>query len=329
MSKVAVVILNYNGRNYLERFLPALVRYSSNAEIVVADNASVDSSISFLNNSYSSIRSIELDKNYGFAGGYNKALKEVASEYFVLLNSDVEVTADWLDPLIRFLDQHADYVACQPKILDFNRKDYFEYAGAGGGFIDSLGYPFCRGRIFGRVEKDSGQYNNERNIAWASGACLVIRSNVFFELGGFDADFFAHMEEVDLCWRAWNKNLKIRCIPSSIVYHVGGGTLSTHSPFKTYLNFRNGIFLILKNMSFKSLLWKLPSRVLLDWVAVLHFAWSGTPQHSVAIIKAHFSVITRFGSMIRKRQRSMTDPTTPFSIIFKYVVQQKKNYSDL
>lgn len=328
MAKVAVVILNFNGRSYLERFLPTLIEHSNDAEIIVADNASTDDSLILLKEQFSTIQRIELDKNYGFAGGYNEALKSVDAEYYVLINSDVEVSPNWLSPMIDFLDQTPEYAACQPKILDFNKRDHFEYAGAAGGFVDSLGYPFCRGRVFETLEKDDGQYDTALDILWASGACFAIRAKVYHQLQGFDADFFAHMEEIDLCWRLIDLGHKIKCIPSAIVYHVGGGTLSKSSSFKTYLNFRNGIFLILKNMPGKVLLLKLPIRILLDWIAALKFAFSEGPKHSWAVFKAHFHVAKTFGKTLKKRKSLSNHKTKDYSVVFKYFVGGKKTYSE-
>ena len=329
MSRVAVVILNYNGKNYLEQFLPPLIEYSSEAEIIVADNASTDDSTVFLQSNYPNLRLIKSDKNYGFAGGYNHALKDISSEYTVLLNSDVEVTKDWLHPLLTFLEEHNQYAAVQPKILDFNKREYFEYAGAAGGFIDILGYPYCRGRIFDRIELDQGQYDEEMDISWGSGACLLVRTNIFKETGGFDSDFFAHMEEIDWCWRLHNAGFKIRCVPQSLVYHVGGGTLASTSPFKTYLNFRNGLFLLIKNLPLFTLLWKLPTRVFLDWVAIVRFILSGQLNHAISIIKAHWSVLKLFGKMYGKRGITRRGLTSTYSIVFKYFVLGRRKYVQL
>ncbi len=329
MTKVAVVILNYNGRDYLKQFLPSVIQHSKEAEVIIADNASSDNSVAFLQEHFAEIRCIELAENLGFAGGYNEALKEVEAEYFVLLNSDVEVSDGWLKSMVRFLDQNGDYAACQPKILDFNKKDHFEYAGASGGFLDLYGYPFCRGRIFNTLERDSGQYDEPIDIGWASGACLAIRSKVFFEAGGFDQDFFAHMEEIDLCWRIQSNGHKIKSVPSSVVYHVGGGTLSKSSPFKTYLNFRNGLSLILKNSPLKALLWKLPVRILLDWIAAIKFLLDGGPKHSIAVFKAHGMAFIRLFKTLNKRSNAQKSITEPYSIVFRYFVKKENRFADL
>lgn len=328
MAKTAVVILNYNGRNFLEKFLPSVISNSKEAEVIVADNASTDDSIDYLKSGFPETRLIILDKNYGFAGGYNEALKLIEAEYFLLLNSDVEVTPNWLSPLVSFLDNNPDYAACQPKIKDQNHKALFEYAGACGGFLDFLGYPYCRGRIFNNVEIDSGQYNDPIDIFWSSGACMLIRSKVFFEAGGFDQDFFAHMEEIDLCWRIHSLGYKIKAIPASTVYHVGGGTLSKASPFKTYLNFRNGLYLLIKNLPKSKLLIKLPVRIFLDWVAGLKFLMEGTPLHGLAIIKAHFSVLFSFSKTIRKRKLISPTPRSKL-LIFEYYLKRKRKFNEL
>ncbi len=328
MTKVSVVILNYNGREYLEQFLPSVIQNSSEAEIIVADNASIDNSVEFLKANFPEIKRIELAENFGFAGGYNEALKQVEAEYYVLLNSDVEVSSGWLVPVIEFLDQNESYSACQPKILDFNKKDHFEYAGACGGFLDLFGYPFCRGRIFNTLERDEGQYDNPIDINWASGACLIIRSKAFFEVGGFDIDFFAHMEEIDLCWRIQSNGSRIKSIPSSVIYHVGGGTLSKSSPFKTYLNFRNGLSLIIKNMPLSALVWKLPIRILLDWIAAIKFLLDGGPKHCFSVLKAHGKVLVTLIKTLSKRKTALRI-TRPYSIVYRYFLKKENRFADL
>ncbi|MEO9870841.1 glycosyltransferase family 2 protein [Ekhidna sp.] len=328
MIKTSVVILNYNGRNYLEKFLPSVIAHSKDAEIIVADNHSSDDSIEFLSTKFPHVRLIKLHKNYGFAGGYNEALKKIDAEYFLLLNSDVEVTENWLQPMVSFLDNNELYAACQPKIKDYNHKALFEYAGAGGGFLDFLGYPFCRGRIFNHLEIDSGQYNNPMDIFWSSGACMLVRSNVFFEAGGFDSDFFAHMEEIDLCWRINSLDLKIKSIPESTVYHVGGGTLDKSNSFKTYLNFRNGLFLLLKNLPLKKLWQKIPARVLLDWVAAMKFLIEGNPKHSLSVLRAHVSVIANFNKTLKKRRLTSPIPKSKL-MLFEYFLKGNKKFSNL
>ena len=254
MIQIAVVILNWNGRHYLEKFLPGVVKYSSEPgiQVVVADNGSTDDSLKFLRQQYPEITIIEFDKNHGYAEGYNKALKLITARYFVLLNSDVEVTPNWLNPLVCLMEQDDKIAVCMPKIRSFDNRGYFEYAGAGGGFIDRFGYPFCRGRILNHIEEDTGQYDSVREIFWASGACLFIRSELFIQSGGFDPGFFAHMEEIDLCWRFKNQGYKILYSPDSIIYHVGGGTLPNQHPGKLYLNFRNNLFVLYKNLPVKN-----------------------------------------------------------------------------
>ncbi|SNT29497.1 hypothetical protein SAMN05421640_3253 [Ekhidna lutea] len=328
MATTAVVILNYNGKDYLEKFLPTVINHSTEAEIIVADNASTDDSISFLQSHFPQIKLITLDKNHGYAGGYNEALKQVHADYFLLLNSDVEVTENWLPPLIQFLEENDDYAACQPKIKDYNHKSLFEYAGACGGFIDLLGYPYCRGRIFNHLEADSGQYNEQIDIFWSSGACMLIRSKTFIETGGFDRDFFAHMEEIDLCWRIHSLDFKIKSIPSSTVYHVGGGTLAKGSPFKTYLNFRNGLYLLIKNLPLAKLILSLPPRIVLDWVAAFKFMIGGELAHSLAIFKAHIAVLFNLIKTIRKRTVT-SSPSVLKLIVFDYFFRGKRKFDQL
>lgn len=289
MSKVAIVILNWNGRKLLEQFLPSVVQYSQgdDIDIVVADNYSTDDSLLFLEKEYPQINRIVLAENYGYAGGYNYALKKIDAEYFVLLNSDVEVTENWLMPILSYMDENPDVVAAQPKILAQRNKQMFEYAGAAGGFIDRYGYPFCRGRILRNVEKDIGQYDTVIDILWASGACLFIRSRDFFEAGGFDSFFFAHMEEIDLCWRLNLQGKRIVCIPQSKVYHVGGATLEEESPRKTFLNFRNNLLMLYKNLPDNELNSVLRIRKFLDYVAALQFVATGRWTNAQAILNAH------------------------------------------
>lgn len=267
--KVAIVILNWNGKKMLQSYLSSVIKYSSDgaAEVVVADNASTDDSMDYVRTTYPNVRTIMLDKNYGFADGYNRALRQMDAEYYLLINSDVEVTPHWLDPLVSFMDAHSECAACQPKILSMFNRDMFEYAGAAGGFIDKYGYPFCRGRIFNKVEIDTGQYNNITEILWATGACMLVRSSDFWNAGGFDPRFFAHNEEIDLCWRMRIMGHKIYCVPASTVYHVGGGTLPKSNPMKTYLNFRNNLTMLYKNTEDSDLSKVMFMRFLLDYVA--------------------------------------------------------------
>ena len=269
-KKVAIVILNWNGAQMMRRFLPSVIRHSADvADIVVADNASTDDSMDLLKTEFPSVRTIVLDKNYGFAGGYNRALEQVDNEYYVLLNSDVEVTEGWLSRLVAFMDTHPGVAACQPKLRAEHNRDMFEYAGASGGFIDRYGYPFCRGRIFDTVEKDEGQYDDVCEVFWATGAALMIRREDYWRVGGLDARFFAHNEEIDLCWRLSNLGRKIYCVPQSVVYHVGGGTLPKGNPMKTYLNFRNNLTMLYKNLPEGDLHHVMRVRFWLDCIAAL------------------------------------------------------------
>lgn len=289
MKKIAIVILNWNGKKLLEEFLPSVLRHTTchDVEIVVADNGSTDDSVSFLEQKYPEVTRVLLPENYGFADGYNRALKQVETEYFVLLNSDVEVTENWLMPIIAYLDENKDVAAAQPKIRAQKNKNFFEYAGAAGGFIDRYGYPFCRGRIFQRVEEDRGQYDEPINVLWATGACLIIRSEEFFNAGGFDASFFAHMEEVDLCWRLNCRGKRIVCLPFSTVYHVGAATLKKESPRKTYLNFRNNLLMLYKNLPQKHLKRTMTIRLVLDYIAAFQFTLTGKYANAREVVRAH------------------------------------------
>jgi len=293
MSRTAIVILNYNGEKLLQQFLPFVLDYSDSAEVIVADNASSDQSISVLEKFFPQVRRIQLDHNYGFCGGYNHALRQVDADYYVLLNSDVEVTPGWLSPMVDLLEKDEHIAAIQPKICSYKEKNKFEHAGAAGGFIDSLGYPFCRGRIFDHVEVDEGQYNDVREIFWATGACLVIRSAVFHKFGGFDEDFFAHMEEIDLCWKIQRTEQRVYYCGASTVYHVGAGTLAYGNARKTYLNFRNGLSLIFKHLNTWELAYKLPCRLGLDWVAALIFLSRGEWRNAKAVLRAHIDFLGR------------------------------------
>ena len=335
--KIAVVILNWNGKKFLEKFLPFVISNNSfDAQIIVADNASTDDSVSFLTTNYPQIKIIQNIVNGGFAKGYNDALKLVKAEYYVLLNSDVEVTPYWIDPIIKLMDGDKSIAACQPKIKDFNKKTYFEYAGAAGGFIDKYGYPFCRGRILETIEEDKAQYNDAREVFWASGACLFVRAEYYHQMEGFDEDFFAHMEEIDLCWRLKNYGYKIMYCPDSTVYHVGGGTLNKTSPKKTFLNFRNNLILLCKNHPPDYFYLKLFIRFLLDGLAGLKFLLSGKFSHFLAVIKAHFSFYASFGNTLRKRKKLKTQikqyTTTAVylqSIIADYYLRKRKTFLEI
>ena len=288
MKKLSVVILNWNGVGMLQKFLPKVVQYSKGegVEVCVADNGSTDESVTWLRANCPDVRLIVLDKNYGFADGYNKALQQVEAEYVVLLNSDVEVTPHWLEPMLMYMDAHPDVAACQPKIRAERNKAYFEYAGAAGGYIDCYGYPFCRGRIFDVVEKDQGQYDDVVPIFWATGAALFIRLKDYRETGGLDGRFFAHMEEIDLCWRLRSRGRGIVCIPQSVVYHVGAATLKKENPRKTFLNFRNNLLMLYKNLPDKELKKVLFVRGILDWVAAVVFYLKGDGKNARAVIQA-------------------------------------------
>ena len=334
---VAVVILNYNGKNLLEKFLPSVIQYSDNALIYIADNASTDDSVAFLKEYFPQIKLIELHENFGFAKGYNEALKHVKADYFILLNSDVEVTSNWIQPAVSAMENDKQIAAVQPKILAYNQKDEFEYAGACGGFIDKYGYPFCRGRIFDTLEKDHFQYNQPIEIFWATGACMFVRASVYKELQGFDDFYFAHMEEIDLCWRIKNIGHKIMAIPQSIVYHVGGGTLNKLSPRKTFLNFRNSLISLTKNNTQGILFFKILVRLFLDGIAGTKFLFDGNPNHTWAIIKAHFSYYAhvRFAMRQRKELKHHTNykPSSyqiyRGSIVVDYYLKKKKYFSEL
>ena len=289
MNLVSIVILNWNGKGYLEQFLPSLIEHSQlpDVEIVVADNNSSDDSLEFLASAYPRIKVIRLDENYGFSGGYNRALKQLSSTYFLLLNSDIEVTAGWLEPLIEKMESNDRIAACTPKLKDFNERTKFEYAGAAGGYIDYLGYPFCRGRIFDHMEEDQGQYDDSTEIFWGSGACLMVRSSLYAQSGGLDDQFFAHMEEIDLCWRFLRMGYQIHYVPQSAVYHVGGGTLARGNPRKTFLNFRNNLLLLYKNLPENQRERIIFLRMILDGISALRFLIQGDIKDAMAVIRAH------------------------------------------
>lgn len=337
MTEVAVVILNYNGRNFLRQFLPSVIANSGSAKIIVADNGSTDDSLSILENQFKeSVAVIKIESNLGFCGGYNYALRLVQSEFYVLLNSDVEVTAGWIDPIIKLFKSDSSIVAAQPKILSYQQKDTFEYAGGAGGFIDALGYPFCRGRIFDTLEKDSGQYNDTRPIFWATGACLFIRSNIYHGAGGLDEEFFAHMEEIDLCWRLNRAGYGIYYVGSSTVYHVGAGTLSRSSPQKTYLNFRNGLSLLVKHLPANKIWWQIPIRLGLDLVAAVKFLVQGSPADCLAVLKSQISFWWSLRSNLKKRRALKKQVSHynvsnqyPGSIIAAYYLLGKKTFKNL
>lgn len=328
--KLAVVILNWNGKTLLEQFLPSVIEYSKEANIYVADNASTDNSIAFINTHFPEVNVIQNNTNGGYAKGYNDALKYLKEDIFCLLNSDVEVTTDWLIPVLELFKTEQQTAIIQPKILDYKQKDTFEYAGAAGGFIDKYGYPYCRGRIFNSIEKDNGQYDEKIDIQWASGACLFIRKTVYEELAGFDETFFAHMEEIDLCWRAINHGYIIKYVGSSKVYHVGGATLNATNPKKTYLNFRNSLYILTKNAS-GNLLFLIFIRLILDGLAGINFILRLKILHMLAIIKAHFVYYTNLNRLLKQR-KSLNQSSNYYqkiSIVWLYFVKKKQTYKSL
>lgn len=329
--EIAVVILNWNGRQLLEEFLPTVVRFSKEATVYIADNASTDDSISYVQANYPSVNIIRNAENGGFAKGYNQALRSLKEEVFILLNSDVEVTENWLLPIKKHLNANPTTAIVQPKLLDYKNKAYFEYAGAAGGYLDRLGYPFCRGRIFDTLEKDEGQYDQEVPVLWASGACLAIRGEVYRELGGLDEMYFAHQEEIDLCWRAHRAGYQVYYVPDATVYHLGGATLAAMNPQKTYLNFRNSLFNLLKNVPGRKVYLLIFLRLLLDGVTGVKFFFEGKFKHTWAIIRAHFGFYKRSRKVYRKRKvkNSFSTYYTLNSIVWGYYVLKRKKYKNL
>ena len=338
MKKISVVILNWNGVGMLQKFLSKVVEYSASqdVEVCVADNGSTDESLTWLKTHCSDVRLIVLDQNYGFAEGYNRALQQVQAEYVVLLNSDVEVTPHWLEPLVEYMDAHPEVVACQPKIRSELQKTYFEYAGAAGGYLDKYGYPFCRGRVFETVEEDKGQYDTVQSVFWATGASLFIRLKDYQEVGGLDGRFFAHMEEVDLCWRLRSRGRQLVCIPDSVIYHVGGGTLNKENPRKAFLNFRNNLLMLYKNLPEKELRKVLFIRGILDWVAALVFLLKGERKTAAAVLRARKEfkrIRSDFEASRVENMRKMVIGNIPervnYSILWKYHAGGKKVFSSL
>ena len=329
--KVAVVILNWNGKSLLKQFLPSVVENSPEATVYVADNASTDDSVPYLQQNFPQVKIIQNKINGGFAKGYNDALANLQEELFVLLNSDVEVSPNWLPPLISEMEKDPAVAALQPKILNYRKKNFFEYAGAAGGFIDGLGYPYCRGRIFDTLEEDKGQYNDIREIFWATGACIMIRKNDFFEAGRFDEDFFAHQEEIDLCWRLFNRGKKVKAVGTSFVFHLGGGTLNSMHHRKTFLNFRNSLFVLVKNAPKSRVLGIIFLRLILDGVAGLKFIFQLKPSHTAAILRAHLNFYKNLRKMWKKRQKSAI--STKYyhkpSVVWAYYLQGKKTFRSL
>ena len=330
--KIAVVILNWNGQKLLEQFLPSVVNFSSqDADIYVADNASTDSSIQYLKECFPSVKIIENTINGGYAKGYNDALQTVDADIYCLLNSDVEVTENWLNPVIDVFKKDETTAIIQPKLLDYKDKKKFEYAGAGGGFVDLYGYPYCRGRVFNNLETDTNQFDDTISIFWASGACLFIRSEVYHKIGGLDEDYFAHQEEIDLCWRTHNIGYQTKYVGKSVVYHVGGATLQETNPHKTYLNFRNSLLNVMKNVPKKWFLFVIFSRLFLDGIAGLKFILELRPVHTLAILKAHISFYKNFFKFLKKRRKLPKNENYNLhtSIVWQYFVLGRKKFEEL
>lgn len=331
--RAALVILNWNGQHLLERYLPNVIEHTPNTvDLFVADNGSTDDSIRFLTANYPDIRIIRLEKNLGFAGGYNQALSKIEADIYILLNSDIEVTENWVDPCLKMFEVHENLGALQPKIRSLLNREYFEYAGAAGGFIDILGYPFCRGRLFNTLEKDNGQYDESAEIFWATGAALFVRADLFHDLGGFDRRFFAHMEEVDLCWRIQNKGYKVMYTPDSTVYHLGGGSLPKSNPQKTKYNFRNNLWMLAKLMPAKWFYTLLIPRLLMDLLAAFRFLLTGKPKDSMAVLKAHLAFFRRLPKLRKEfRGCSKKFPALVYqgSIVWDYYIMKKRKYHQI
>ncbi|MDP4184649.1 MAG: glycosyltransferase family 2 protein [Bacteroidota bacterium] len=338
MTKVAIVILNWNGLKHLRTYLPSVTHYSQGERIrvIVADNGSTDESLEFIASNYPEIEIIRLDHNYGFAEGYNQALNNIDAEYFVLLNSDVEVTEGWLTPMIELLDNDQTIAACQPKILSWARKNQFEHAGAAGGFIDKYGYPLCRGRVLDEMETDHGQYDNKAEVFWATGACMMIRASLYKEFGGFDKDFWAHMEEIDLCWRLKNRGYKIYFTPNSIVYHLGGGSLPYNSPHKVYLNFRNNLFMLFKNLPSRHFYRCIVFRMILDGLAGINFLLEMKWRFLKEVLHAHLDFYRALPVLKEKRsalEQKRTQQDHPqilqHSMVRYFFLHKKRKFSDI
>jgi GT2 family glycosyltransferase len=335
--KVSIVILSWNGRKFLEQFLPSVIKTKyDNLELIVGDNASTDDSIEFVRNNYPQVKIITLTKNYGFAGGYNEVLKQVKADYYVLLNQDVEVTGNFIAPVIALMESDKGIAAAQPKLKFFNQKNQFEYAGAAGGWIDKYGYPFCRGRVFDVLETDNGQYETPAEIFWASGACLFIRTELFKSFGGFDAAFFAHMEEIDLCWRLRNGGYKIMYCPNAQVYHVGGGSLNKSDPHKTFLNFRNCLAMIVKNSPERHINRRLIARLFLDQCAAFWTLFKGHARDFMAIQKAHFQFLIHLNKWLNKRKEekalwrnAQTTCIYDGSVALQHFINHKNTFEEL
>lgn len=333
-KKVAVVILGWNGRKFIEDFMPSVIQHTSTelCEIILADNASTDDSVEYMRKHFPTVRIIQNPKNDGFAGGYNEALKHVDAEYFILLNQDIEVTANWVESVMAEMDKDKNIAAAQPKLRSYYQKDHFEYAGACGGYLDKYSYAFCRGRMYDVLEKDEGQYDTVAEIFWATGACMFVRSDVFWKAGAFDADFFAHQEEIDLCWRIKNLGYRIICVPQSVVYHVGGGSLSKTNPHKTFLNFRNNMRMMFKNMPLSGLLWKIPFRICLDSIAAAYsFYKKGNFKDSFAIVRAHYAFVGSIPKWIKKRKGIPHSAAhlSNVNTIWEHFILRRRKFSDL
>ena len=332
-NEVAVVILNWNGKKFLEQFLPGVINNSKGqAEIIIADNASTDDSVSFLKTNFPDIRIIKNKINGGFARGYNDALAQIDAKYFVLLNSDIEVTPNWIQPVINLMESDKQIAACQPKLMSFYNREKFEYAGAAGGFIDKYGYPFCRGRLFQTMEGDGGQYDDDAEIFWATGACLFVRSEIYKELGGLDERFFAHMEEIDFCWRAKNQGYKIMYCPDSTVYHVGGGTLPKKSWKKTYLNIRNNNIMLYKNLPNNRLYKVFIARLVLDGIAAIKFLFDGGFMDLFAVVKAHWDFFFMIKKLKEERKKKILMPVSKIfqkNLVFEYFIKGKRKFIEL
>ena len=339
MNKVSVVILNWNGVGFLKQFLPGVVKNSNfpGCEIVVADNGSEDNSVDYIRANFSEIKIVQFEKNYGFAAGYNKALEQLHSEYYILLNSDVEVTENWILPIIKYMDLNPEVGSCMPKMLSFYNPNYFEYAGAAGGFIDKYGFAFCRGRVFNTIEKDFGQYNDLCEIFWASGACMIVKAEAYWKVGGLDQEFFAHMEEIDLCWRLQWHGYKIIYFPEVKVFHVGGGSLNKENPQKTYLNFRNNLYLLYKNLPSPELYKVLFYRIFLDFLAAIYYIVNIRLKHFSAIIKAHINFFMklsyfrryRLNSKFLKEKRFFSSGILNGSLVTENFIKRKRTYNKI
>src|SRR5258706_2669257 len=333
----AVVILNYNGLKFLKQFLSQIViQCPKGAEVIIADNNSSDDTVPWLKENYPELRIIRHPVNYGFAKGYNEALRQVEAKYVVILNSEIEVSPGWLAPLIDYMEQHEEVAASHSNILSLNSKEYFEYAGAAGGFIDAFGFPFCRGRIFTTLEKDMGQYDDVKTVFWATGACMIVRADCFWQAGGFDDFFFAHMEEIDLCWRFQRMEYKVMCVPHSKVFHIGGGTLPKNSPRKTFLNYRNNLSMLAKNLPAALLIPVFLFRIITDIMASAVFLFLSGPAHFASVWKAYFSFVANLGRIIRSRNEfGKTDsfrlPFTIYkgSVLLTYFMARKKKFTEL